>query len=295
MDQGLGASGFPTTATPDGYFQARINCSGGDCNVLGAQARFETVTGGPTAVLVRASNNIDFSNAVDIGTFAITPGAPSVVTVPYSQPGVSGIIFRFYPINATSSPNLNSVTLGEITINGTVDVGLPLDFVAVSARADGNDISVSWTTAQQRDVAYFEVLTGFGESPTLRTAARLDAGPDTVMEQVFTSRVPALGKGTNYVQLLAIDHDGSETRSELISVEAASSGKNFVIVHRDRDQAVLQSEVATRGFVTSAAGQRLAELSFDADGRAALDLTTLPAGVLFVTAGTETIRIAVQH
>ncbi len=291
-DIALYAGSFPTSTTPGGYFQARISGTA-DFDVTGLSGRFESTTGGPTAVIIQYSRSVSFSDPVTVGTFPVVAGVSNTITAPALESTLRTFVVRIFPIGATTA--INSIALGEFVINGALAAPLPLDFTSVAAKTLGQDIEVTWTTAQQRGVERFEVLASFGESPELRTVATVDAGGDSAAEQTFRTTFPANDAAVAYVQVIGIDHDGTRTLSEIVAAGTGARAGGLRLLSFVGEVATVTSASAKTLDITTATGQRLTTVAFDARGVASVDLQSIPNGVLFLSAGEETLRLGLAR
>jgi len=194
----------------------------------------------------------------------------------------------------TSGPNslFGPFTLSSISSENP----LPITLLSFTGQAMGNDGILQWTTASEKDNAYFELL---------------GSGPDTGVWEEFQplGRVQGAGtswspldyrfvddrpdkRGTYYYQLRQVDFDGTSTLSQVISLEFGKGGFADPVVWPNpfSTDATVLVDAATSGtllvLMRNALGQTQGSTSFAVEqGRFTFqlgDLAPVAQGVYFI-------------
>ena len=102
---------------------------------------------------------------------------------------------------------------------------LPVELTAFSARyATGAGTTLAWSTASERNSAYFAVeAQEEGGKNWIEALRQLAAGNSSSL-RTYAARDPRLLSGTRYYRLRQVDHDGSTSYSSLVTVSGLESG-----------------------------------------------------------------------
>ncbi|QIP11743.1 T9SS type A sorting domain-containing protein [Spirosoma aureum] len=124
----------------------------------------------------------------------------------------SEIIFRIYGCSPASSNG--TLRLDQIQLNGQA---LPVSLVSFSAKPQGDQVQISWETAQERNADWFEVQRSndLGEFITFGQIAAKGT-TDQHHYYGFTDQRPL--DGANYYRLKQIDRDGQASNSKIVAV-----------------------------------------------------------------------------
>lgn len=187
--------------------------------------------------------------------------APALVRT-YSDPTTSGVVQRayVYPVGdrtvssdsvmgtATASLNFNSVYLGvdwrhwqttgvragtERIIRGIVDffetnggIAVPVQLASFDAKARGNGVDVSWTTATEANADRFEIERSdvlAGDDNTFSTVGSMAAAGSSQAARDYYYRDANVPAGRYLYRLTTVDRDG--TRGSTASVEVEIGGQ----------------------------------------------------------------------
>ena len=203
----------------------------------------------------------------------------------FAPPGttVAELTFTFHAPGVTSRIGLDDVVLAS---------GAPLPVTLVDFAAEpvpGGGVAVAWTTAAERDHAYFALeRSSDGERFTevTRVLSRGDgeAARDYGYVDVYA---PA---GEVYYRLRSVGHDGATELSELVSVQAESGRGNLAVWASGADVWTVSTTGPTRLAVVDAAGRVALRWRVDAAGRHEISTAQLPAGAYVVTDGRDAQR-----
>lgn len=153
---------------------------------------------------------------------------------------------------------------------------LPVELLDFTAKAEGPNVRLDWTTASERNNAWFTIersadavrfdpiltVAGAGNSTQLLSYSDLDRAPLN---------------GMNYYRLRQTDTDGTSTLSQVRSVLMGGMGERPLVVYGNADvlTAVHSFPAGSRYELQDMTGRLVAEGSTDAD-----DLTMLYVGAL---------------
>lgn len=185
-----------------------------------------------------------------------------------------------------------SCLIGVGVVSTTVSIGnsqtLPVELTAFAAARHGRGVLLTWTTAQERDNAYFQVE----RSPDGRefTALGRVAGQGTstsVHSYAYPDAAPLAG--LSYYRLRQVDRDGAEHLSAVRTVAAvAEAGARLAATAYPNPTpgrlTLVCSGAAPKSLqvvVSTPVGKvlRTLELPLNGAAEASLDLSALPAGV----------------
>ncbi|GAB3838703.1 hypothetical protein GCM10028821_40690 [Hymenobacter jeollabukensis] len=161
---------------------------------------------------------------------------------------------------------------------------LPVTLVDFKAQAQQQDALLTWTTAQEKDNARFEVersADGLRFEKVGEVAGQLNS--TVAHDYRFVDAKAARLGATIYYRLRQVDTDGTATTSDVRAVRfGKTAGVTLSAYPNPATDRLRLSLTGATGQVTasiySATGQQLRAVSFDAAQPATLDVTTLPAG-----------------
>ncbi len=299
----LSGAGFPSSVTrdADAYFQVEIFCPAGDCDVTSISALYEADVDGPTAVYIAYATSI-FGPYTDVtpAPLPLTPGS-NAVNLPLAAPVLSAqdLFVRVYPVGASNT--FANFYLGGISIDGSQSAApLPLEFTSITARAEGRDITVDWTTADQFEVSHFEIYLSTSSADALQAVQRIDGFADTYGDHSYSARIHSTDVGTAYVQVVAVDVDGSRTVSELVTVDLnAAAGEQLRVINRGGGRyevtglAAATPSAQPHVLRLMAADGRLLQSYAPVIGEASIFIDTrgFGPGVHYLNSGTQTVSL----
>jgi len=168
---------------------------------------------------------------------------------------------------------------------------LPIELSEFNVKQNGNTVDLNWTTASEKDNAYFVIeksvdgksfetvknVTGAGNSSSIKKYNETDASPIN---------------GISYYRLKQVDFNGQSTYSELRSVSVKNTGKTFVVVSPSPAQNSINIEFNTDpGFISTLeisdiTGKIVSSSSITSEKeftKTEVDVTGLNRGMYFVT------------
>ena len=164
-------------------------------------------------------------------TFAAEPRVESVIDVITATPHQNkagtirayGTEYFATKSNGNDGRFFNFEAQMEATA-GTFRSDLPIELVDWRAKRDGNQVTLSWTTAREQDNDYFEVA--YSPDGMVFTPVATVAGAGTTdREQHYTVTHRPTATGTAYYRLRQVDLDGTATVAEALAVSASSTAQ----------------------------------------------------------------------
>lgn len=125
------------------------------------------------------------------------------------------IVFNYVSIPARQSGYYTVATLNKTTSP------LPIELVALSAKQDGNNVVINWTTASEVNNNGFEILKIIPGSDPIVVGFVAGAGNSNMMNSYsYVDKSACNFNGTILYQLKQIDYDGASELSQLLAVES---------------------------------------------------------------------------
>jgi hypothetical protein len=156
---------------------------------------------------------------------------------------------------------------------------LPISLVSFTARPEGREVRLDWTTASERDNAYFTVERG--RDGLAFTPLLMVPGAGNSLQVLHYSDVDPLPlPGLNYYRLRQTDLDGTSTVSDVVSVWMGGDGRAPLTVHAADDllTAYHGFEPGARYTLLDMTGRLLATGTTVQEGTLHLRLGGLPGG-----------------
>jgi len=180
-----------------------------DCNALASTDPNETLDCDGSSVFSSDPAFVDKT----AGNFALTSASDAINVGDNTY--IPGSISKDYPGNPRMIQTV--VDMGAFELQ-TV---LPVELLSFSAKENGENVWLSWTTASEKNNDYFEVE----RSIDGRSFDYLDqvkgAGTTTLARHYQTNDKNPIN-GINYYRLKQVDFDGTTTYSEIVSIEVTS-------------------------------------------------------------------------
>lgn len=233
----------------------------------------------------------DFSNAA-------VHDASSGLTFTYSGGviTVSGISTSLIPTNGN-----RYITIGSV--NSATP--LPIELVAFEAACQGGQVDLTWSTASERNNAFFTVEAG-ADGAEFRPVGHIPAVGNSMSMQYYawTDRTPLAG--TSFYRLKQTDFDGSHTYSATVPVHCTglsdllvypnpATGSFFFRLPDGLGNNPLLVEMLNA--VGQATWRRSYDTSGDAGSLVEVPLANIPEGVYFLTFTTggsaRTVKLSV--
>jgi hypothetical protein len=162
------------------------------------------------------------TGGIVVATIRMTIVDPNVnITLAYKLSGVGRTIFY---------DDDNSATLTATTTIGIGAYPLPIEFGGIEAAEKGAANVVSWKTLSEKNVNKFVVersengLTDWADLGSVKATGT----SNTVNEYTFSDNTPAQ---VSYYRLRAVDFDGKESRSTIVSVTRKRGRLSFVGIY----------------------------------------------------------------
>lgn len=180
-------------------------------------------------------------------------------------------------------------------------VGLPVELLRFSARAEGRDALLEWETATERDNSGFEVQHNVSAGEW-GVAGFVPGKGDSETPVQYEFRVPDLPPGSHFFRLRQMDEDGKSTLTDAKALEI--KGKTFHAAFRPNVLSGMgelyfftENPTPVRVEIFNAAGSFAGlRWDFDLEREAALpvDAGHLPDGLYFAAVTTEGERLVIQ-
>lgn len=137
----------------------------------------------------------------------------------------SAITFRIYGYEAEGSSG--TWRIDNVKLFGTVT--LPVSLTSFIAKANLQNIDLTWNTASEKDNSHFEVLrSGDGKTFSKIGEVKVSGTSSYAKSYNFTDK-DAL-PGVSYYQLRQVDADGKSSDSEVVAVKSNVAASNFQVV-----------------------------------------------------------------
>lgn len=197
-----------------------------------------------------------------------------------------GTVNTIAPVNTTVLPNMTPCS--DVTV-------LPIELLSFTGEAlDGVNV-LRWITASEQDNDHFELERSAdgGEWASIASVPGAGASQSTIHYEAKDEHPLALG----YYRLQQVDYNGASSISGVIALRHQGASAQLALVPNPGSDALtvsLGDARIERVEVFANDGRRLLEMAVNAaDGRAYLDVRTLPAGSYVVQAsGGGTTRTA---
>ncbi len=193
----------PTTSTPANY---TVTFYVTDAELDSYASYVSAQTGQPrTAAFLKPRLNI-YKNE---GT-TLPSAAPNGNTMVVATPTVGTYSAGVSTFSATFT------SFSAFAIGATVDEVLPVELVRLAAAPAGSNIRVSWTTASERDAAYFEVQRS-ANGREFQTIGTVNASGTTLTTRDYTFFDKAPLAGLAYYRLRQVDTNGPSHLSYIVT------------------------------------------------------------------------------
>jgi hypothetical protein len=160
-------------------------------------------------------------------TWNILPNpVPSTVTysgITFNMPTVAGTVVTYDNPNDNGACGSFSTPGGQIvvTINGnncTYNSGiLPLNFLNFKGTLNNNQLNLGWSTANEVNVASFKVEVSNDAETWVSHILNINNLSERSNTKTYTATVSNLTTEANYMRIVGVDLDGSETKTKIFS------------------------------------------------------------------------------
>ncbi|WP_092668671.1 right-handed parallel beta-helix repeat-containing protein [Hymenobacter arizonensis] len=216
--------------------------------------------------------------------FSISPGPRDFIGNPTVQAPARGNIGAF-------EGNLTSVA-----------APLPVELTAFTAEQDGNGAMLRWTTATEKDNAYFVVESSTnGQTFTALHQVHGQGNSSRAQHYQYADQnVTRYAANTVYYRLRQVDTDGKSTYSPVRTLSARLAARETRLhvwpnPAQPGNVVRVQGEPATQAHLFDAQGRLLASALVAADGIAGLPADGLAPGVYVVRCGLKSTRLTLTN
>lgn len=295
----FGITGFTRADTfpaDSSYLEFDLESADGRPLIINAiDLRYSRDEGGPRKLVLRSSLDGFAANLYVDESISDTP---ELNYAAFATPlEAAQVTFRLYLYDAGLGDYnglFNLVTFDgnpdevAIQFKGCIVSPLPVELTSFTASPSGEVAELAWTTASERDNAYFAVeLSADGAS--FEEVGRVDGAGTTGTAQSYDFAHLARRGGAHYFRLRQVDFDGRDSYSEIVAVDLDGTAALQVA-----------NTVAERELVVSSAGPvayRILSLSGDVaqagqlgGGREPIDVRALAPGMYVLTDGATAVR-----
>jgi len=168
------------------------------------------------------------------------------------------------------------------------DAALPVELAGFEARATPKQqVRLNWTTATESGNSHFEIEHSTDANSFTYVGAVAGAG-EAIQEQRYDFLHETPANGINYYRLRQVDHDGTETLSEVREVTITSPSQLRAFPNPATDQLSLSGFTGGPVRVFDLQGRTVLSQNIPAYGT--LRISELPSGIYLLQAGEETVR-----
>jgi hypothetical protein len=197
---------------------------------------------------------------------------------------------------STRSFSFSTVALGRLTVSNTANP-LPVDLVRFTAEPLGLDALLKWTTASEKNNAYFDVEAS-ADGRTFRPIGRVAGQGTTTQAHAYQLVDPAIvhyGASRVYYRLRQVDLNGMAAYSPVRAVAVGQSVLALFPNPTTGAATLIGTAPGAAVTVFDAVGRLVLSATADATGTAPLALPEgLAAGVYVVRTGTTALRLTVE-
>jgi len=224
----------------------------------------------------------DFSQA--------TPWRQAAVGAPWAASGPA------QNASATRQVSASAAALGRFTVSNAASP-LPVVLVSFTAEPLGSDALLKWTTASERDNAYFEVEVS-ADGRVFRRIGQVAGHGTTTQAHDYRLVDPAIahyGVSLVYYRLRQVDLNGTATFSPVRAVAVGQSALALFPNPTSGATTLVGTAAGASVTVLDAVGRLVLATTADATGTAPLALPEgLAAGVYLVRTGPAALRLTVE-
>lgn len=252
---------------------SEVNTSGAAIDVGNVNITFDltgqgSVTTGHLRLLVDLNDNGIFIDDTPLAIAATSLG---------------GNLYRFSGVSQLI--NGRRFTLGTTNIGATP---LPIELLSFTAEAEGSTVNLKWTTASEQNNERFTIERSADGSAWERIAVMPGAGTSNMPIDYSTKDdLPLMG--LSYYRLKQTDHDGTSTYGDAVAVRMELA--NEILVHPNPGQDIINVVFTASGAhqvqLMDDLGRMLSVPVTIMDGRAQLDVSTVPPGCYLLVATAE--------
>jgi trimeric autotransporter adhesin len=261
---------------------------------LNSAANYTVELGGTTA-------GTGYDQVVVSGTATLSGGIATVsliadptTLIPYDPPSGSTFVILTAGSLSGTFPTINlpaltggktwQTTYSATSLTLTVSGGLPVELVSFDARKNQNSVLLSWTTASEKDNAYFDVEYS-GNGNEFQTIGQVKGNGTSVVSNTYKFEHKTPSVGINYYRLKQVDYNGTSNYSPIRSVIMGKSGfaLQSTLVH-DVLNVVSSDETSTPLSIFNVSGQQV--FTGKVQGAQQINISALPSGLYIIRSET---------
>jgi len=156
---------------------------------------------------------------------------------------------------------------------------LPIELLAFTAAAETDQVRLDWSTASERDNAYFTVERG-RDPQTFEAVTEVPGAGTSLSTLTYQAFDHAPLPGTSYYRLRQTDLDGTSTVSNAVPVTFTGHAENGLVVIGSGEQVWVEHDFAAGAVMSilDASGRTVLQISITDGPRTPLPIAELPAG-----------------
>lgn len=199
--------------------------------------------------------------------------------------GATGNLITGTVITSGLQMDFSPWTLASVNVNNP----LPIELLAFTARANGTAVDLTWTTASERNNAYFQVERS-SDLAHFTPILTVPGAGNSQSELHYQDRDDAPLAGVNYYRLCQTDLDGTSTCSDVVPVHF--DGASTISVHANGGALVVfhDQPANTPYRIMDASGRLISSGVLGDTHRSELDLPGNSSGVYLLWIGGTTGR-----
>ena len=159
------------------------------------------------------------------------------------------------PLSAFAPVDLSTIRQFKVEGNGTVwwdniyfykSEPLPIELISFDAEAQDGKVQISWATSSELNNNYFEIeKSRNGKDFEVLDMVQASISPNIINRYTAVDNTP--NEGLNYYRLTQVDHDGSSTKSEIVTVQFDSNQLELVRKQVSGDVIELSYNIPSHG------------------------------------------------
>ena len=199
--------------------------------------------------------------------------------------GASDLVLRFsFDLNSADE----DIAVDDLIVRDANAV-LPVSLAAFTAEAQPAGAALAWTTASERDNAYFAVEVS-EDGTDFREVARVDGAGTTDVPTDYAYAHTAARAGLHYFRLAQVDFDGAVTYSHVVSaVLGGLERERFADLNVSHGELTFGSDASGEVRIVDMRGASVLHTDITA-GQNAISVETLARGVYLLTDGVSSVR-----
>ncbi|MFN0257373.1 T9SS type A sorting domain-containing protein [Pedobacter ureilyticus] len=242
-----GTADVRTSSSSTGYLGAS---AAGNVFITNTLGRYFSIAGINTVALTNPAiefglfKNTTASDATDL-TFEYSTNGTDFTAIPIPAQSTGGGTANWRLIRLIGLPNTSTLTI-RFTNSGTatqfrlddIQVNslsvLPVTLTSFTAKANLQNIDLTWSTASEKDNARFDVLRS-GDGKTFHKIGEVKGNGTTDVAHNYTFVDKDALPGVSYYQLNQVDFNGNVTPSAVEAVKSNVAASNFKVTSNKQE------------------------------------------------------------